>query len=170
MSNVQSDWTRHGRCCSNSTREEHSVCNDGSTISSLVRNFTPLPQEALHGDQSDHSVTLNRHRPVKSLAAREKFVSTAKESHLAHRISQLLRARRARRLRAFLLLNERHERAPFTTATIAESPRSHFQATSACVGALRPYAPVGGFAKRVVARRRDYDVVVALLLASGRNR
>lgn len=59
MSNVQSDWTRHGRCWSNSTREEHSVCRDGSTISNLVLNFTPLPQEALHGDQSDHSVTLN---------------------------------------------------------------------------------------------------------------
>lgn len=59
MSNVQSDWTRHGRCWSNSTREEHSVCKDGSTISNLVLNFTPLPQEALHGDQSDHSVTLN---------------------------------------------------------------------------------------------------------------
>lgn len=59
MSNVQSDWTRHGRCWSNSTREEHSVCRDGSTISNLVLNFTPLPQEALHGDQSDQFVTLN---------------------------------------------------------------------------------------------------------------
>lgn len=59
MSNVQSAWTRHGRCWSNSTREEHSVCRDGSTISNLVLNFTPLPQEALHGDQSDQSVTLN---------------------------------------------------------------------------------------------------------------
>jgi len=59
MSNVQSDWTRHGRCWTNSTREEHSICRDGSTNSNLVLNFIPLPQEALHGDQSDHSVTLN---------------------------------------------------------------------------------------------------------------
>lgn len=59
MSNVQSAWTRHGRCWTNSTREEHSVCRDGSTISNLVLNFTPLPQEALQGDQSDQSVTLN---------------------------------------------------------------------------------------------------------------
>lgn len=59
MSNVQSAWTRHGRCWSNSTRDEHSVCRVESTISNLVLNFTPLPQEALHGDQSDQSVTLN---------------------------------------------------------------------------------------------------------------
>lgn len=59
MSNVQSDWTRQGRCSSSSTREEHSSCRDGSTSSNLVRDVTPFPQEALHGDQSVHSETLN---------------------------------------------------------------------------------------------------------------
>jgi len=101
---------------------------------------------------------------------RGKFASRDKNwrspsAHLAHRIDLLLRARRARRLHAFLFLDERHERAPFTAATIAESPRPHFQADPACIGAFRPHAPVGGFAKRVVARRRDY-VVVALILAA----
>lgn len=57
ISKVQSDCTSQGLCCTSSIREEQSSCIDGSTISSLVLILTPLPHDALHGDQSDQSDT-----------------------------------------------------------------------------------------------------------------
>lgn len=83
--------------------------------------------------------------------------------HPAHRIKLLFRSCLTRWFHAFLLLNERHKRTPFTTAAITESPRSHFQTDPACIGTLGPLAPFGSLAKRVALQRNH--IVIALLLA-----
>lgn len=171
MSNVQSDWTRHGRCWSNSTREEHSVCREGSTISNLVLNFTPLPHEALHGDQSDHSVTLNHPSLIVIITLSHSKNSLRMQTdwwtaYPADRIDLLLRSRRARWSHAFVFLDERHKWASFTATTIAESPRAHFYPYSARVRTFGPLAPLGGFAKWVPAASRRNHIIVAFFLAS----
>lgn len=56
MSKVQSGVSTQGACCMSSTLELHFCCSPGSTKSKRVRNFTPLPQLALQGLQSLHSV------------------------------------------------------------------------------------------------------------------
>lgn len=83
-------------------------------------------------------------------------------SYLAHRIEQLFRSRLARWFHAFLLLDERHKRAPFASATVAEPPCSHFQTDPARVRTLGPFAPFGDFAKWI-ALRRNYIIFTLLL-------
>jgi len=161
ISNVQSDWTRHGRCWSSSTREAHSVCNDGSTISNLLLSLMPLPQEALHGDQSDQSVTWKSSWWI-VLADLSRGGRTS-STHLAHRINLLFRSRRTWWSHALLFLNERHERTAFATSAIEEPPHTHFQTDPARVRALGPFAPLGGLTKGIVARGQDHVVLTLFL-------
>ena len=163
MSKVQSACSKQGRCWSNSNLEEHSCCSDGSTISSLVLNFTPLPHEALHGDQSDHSVTWNGFYanylviqrldlvPEAGYKTRSNlYIKQGRRSiaYFARRIDLFLQPVQARLFHAFYFLDDGYVRAPFTTHRIFEPSCPHLQTRTARGGTLGPTAPAGGFAIR----------------------
>lgn len=71
-------------------------------------------------------------------------------TYLALRIELFLQARRTRWCRTRFFLNEGYIRTTFTTHTILEPSRPHFETWATRRGALGPITPFGGFANGVV--------------------